>query len=27
LDALRYAVRTTESLWRPYIPTRLTTAA
>ncbi|WP_267244362.1 PBSX family phage terminase large subunit [Streptomyces sp. PR69] len=26
-DALRYAVRTTESLWRPYIPTRLEVAA
>ncbi|MFJ4009452.1 PBSX family phage terminase large subunit [Streptomyces sp. NPDC090026] len=26
-DALRYAVRTTESLWRPYIPTRLEAAA
>lgn len=27
LDALRYAVRTTEALWRPRIPTRLEVAA
>lgn len=27
VDALRYGVRTTESLWRPYIPTRLEVAA
>ncbi|WP_189106227.1 PBSX family phage terminase large subunit [Streptomyces camponoticapitis] len=26
-DGLRYAVRTTESLWRPYLPTRLEAAA
>lgn len=26
-DALRYGVRTTEALWRPYIPTRLEVAA
>ncbi|WP_046495064.1 PBSX family phage terminase large subunit [Streptomyces odonnellii] len=26
-DALRYGVRTTESLWRPHIPTRLEVAA
>lgn len=26
-DALRYGVRTTESLWRPYLPTRLEVAA
>lgn len=26
-DALRYGVRTTESLWRPYLPTRLEAAA
>jgi phage terminase large subunit len=25
-DALRYGVRTTESLWRPYIPTYLEVA-
>ncbi|MGW6481309.1 PBSX family phage terminase large subunit [Streptomyces sp. NPDC055059] len=27
VDALRYGVRTTESLWRPYMPTRLEVAA
>jgi PBSX family phage terminase large subunit len=27
VDAMRYAVRTTEALWRPYIPTRLEVAA
>ncbi|WEH40787.1 PBSX family phage terminase large subunit [Streptomyces sp. AM 2-1-1] len=27
VDALRYGVRTTEALWRPYIPTRLEVAA
>lgn len=26
-DALRYGVRTTEALWRPYLPTRLEVAA
>ncbi|WP_282698235.1 PBSX family phage terminase large subunit [Streptomyces sp. CC208A] len=26
-DALRYGVRTTEALWRPYMPTRLEVAA
>lgn len=26
-DALRYGVRTTESVWRPYLPTRLEVAA
>ncbi|MFI8300001.1 PBSX family phage terminase large subunit [Streptomyces nigra] len=26
-DALRYGIRTTESLWRPYLPTRLEVAA
>jgi PBSX family phage terminase large subunit len=26
-DALRYGVRTTESLWRPYLPTQLEVAA
>lgn len=26
-DALRYGVRTTETLWRPYLPTRLEVAA
>jgi PBSX family phage terminase large subunit len=26
-DALRYAIRTTEAAWRPYIPTRLEVAA
>jgi len=27
LDATRYAIRTTETLWRPYIPTHLEVAA
>jgi phage terminase large subunit len=27
LDALRYALRTTEALWRPHIPTGLDLAA
>ncbi|MBE4783922.1 PBSX family phage terminase large subunit [Streptomyces caniscabiei] len=27
VDALRYGIRTTESLWRPYLPTRLEVAA
>lgn len=27
VDALRYGVRTTEALWRPYLPTRLEVAA
>ncbi|MEU8886727.1 PBSX family phage terminase large subunit [Streptomyces sp. NPDC048442] len=26
-DALRYGIRTTEALWRPYLPTRLEVAA